>query len=59
MSEKVKLTITVLDAETKLTFLFIGFLGQLGYSPITKKTRAKPGKISFVYERKEVKDGDF
>lgn len=53
MRDKVKLTVTVLDAETKLTFLFIGFLGQLGYSPITKKTCAKPGKISFVYERKK------
>ncbi|MBA7651903.1 hypothetical protein ES703_59732 [subsurface metagenome] len=52
---KVTLTVTVLDADIKLTFLFIGFLGQLGYFPINERTRAKPGKISVVYERKEEK----
>ena len=53
MSKKVKLTITVLDAELKLTVLFVGFLSELGYSLINKKTQSSPGKLSFVYEKKK------
>ena len=53
MSEKVKLTITVLDAPDTLAFHLIGFLAHYGYFPITKKTHAKRGKLSFVYERKK------
>lgn len=59
MSKKVKLTITVLDADIKLSVLLIGFLSELGYSIVKKKTHAKPGKLSFVYEKKdEVRDGN-
>ena len=59
MSKKAKLTITVLDADIKLSVLFMGFLSELGYSSIKEKTRAKPGKLSFVYKKKEeVRDGD-
>lgn len=56
---EVTLTITVLDAPATLIFHFIGFLGRLGYFPINERTRAKPGKISVVYEKKdEASDGN-
>ena len=50
---KVKLTITVLDADIKLNCLLIGFFSEMGYSIVKKKTHAKPGKLNFVYERKK------
>jgi len=53
MSGKVKLTITVLDADIKLNCLLIGFFSEMGYSIVKEKTRAKPGKLSFVYEKKK------
>lgn len=51
--DKVKLTITVLDADIKLSALLMGFLGELGYSSVKEKTRSKLGKLSFVYKRKK------
>lgn len=51
--ETVKLTITVLDADVKLNCLLIGFLSEMGYSIVKRKTRSKPGKLSFVYKRKK------
>lgn len=50
--DKVKLTITVLDADIKLSVLLIGFLSELGYSIVKEKTHAKFGKLNFVYKRK-------
>jgi len=59
MRDKVKLTITILDADVKLNCLLIGFLSEMGYSAVKEKTRAKPGKLSFVYKKKdEVRDGN-
>jgi len=51
--ETVKLTIVVLDAEIKLSVLLIGFFSEMGYSAVKEKTRAKPGKLSFVYKKKD------
>ena len=57
--ETVKLTITVLDADIKLSVLLIGFFSELGYSIVKEKTHAKLGKLSFVYKKKdEVSDGN-
>lgn len=53
MSRKVKLTITILDADIKLSVLMLGFLSELGYSSINKKAQGSPGKLSFVYKKKE------
>lgn len=56
MSEKVKLTITILDAEIKLSLLLIGFLSELGYSLVQEKTHAKLGKLNFVFKKKGKED---
>jgi len=53
MREKVKLTITVLDAEVKLPMLLLGFLSELGYSSINKKAHGSPGKLKFVFRKKK------
>lgn len=53
MSKKVKLTVTVLDADIHLSLLLIGFLNERGYSLVTEKTSAKLGKLNFVYEKKK------
>ncbi|MCK4497300.1 MAG: hypothetical protein KAU24_03835 [Candidatus Aenigmarchaeota archaeon] len=58
MSRKVKLTITILDAESTLSFLMIGFLTRLGYDPLPKKTRGRPGRLKFVFKRGEERDGN-
>lgn len=55
MSNKVKLTITVLDADIKLNCLLIGFFSEMGYSIVKEKTHGSPGKLSFVYKKKERK----
>jgi len=53
MNGKVKLTITILDAKPTLSFLMIGFLTRLGYDPMPKKTRGRPGRLKFVFKRGE------
>lgn len=51
--QKVKLTVTVLDADIKLNCLLIGFLSEMGYSLVKEMTRAKLGKLDFVFKRKK------
>lgn len=53
MNRKVKLTVTILDAKSTLSFMMIGFLTRLGYDPLPKKTRGSPGRLKFVFKRGE------
>lgn len=55
MSNKVRLTIVIEDAQPALSFLFLGFLSKYGYYPINKKTHGSPGKLSFVYKKRDKK----
>lgn len=53
MSNKVKLTVVIEDADVKIPVLILGFLSELGYSLVTKKTHGSPGKLVFSFKKKK------